>query len=103
MTPPPVRRGPEPRPPAVARLGWWWLVIAGFAGGVGWAATDHLLRATVTLGGSCLLGALLRLVLPPRLAGGLITRSRGFDVTLLIVFGAALLAAGFALDLRARV
>ncbi len=103
MSPTPRRRGPEPRPPAVGRLGLWWLVAAGFAGGVVWAATDHMLRATVTMAGACGLGALLRLVLPPRLAGGLVTRNRTLDVLLLLVLGGALAAAGFALDLRARI
>lgn len=94
---------PEPRPPAVTQLGPWWLVALGVVAGIVWAATDHMLRATVTLGAACLLGAGLRLVLPARRAGGLITRSRPFDVLALLVLGAALLAAGFALDLRARV
>lgn len=103
MSPTPRPRGPEPRPPAVARLGVWWLVAVVFAAGVAWAATDHLLRATVTMAGGCGLGAMLRMVLPPRLAGGLVTRNRVLDVVLLLVIGAALAAAGFALDLRARV
>lgn len=94
---------PEPRPPAVTQLGPWWLVALGVIAGIVWAATDHMLRATVTLGAACLLGAGLRLVLPARRAGGLITRGRPFDVLALLVLGAALLAAGFALDLRARV
>ncbi len=81
----------------------WWVVALAFVGGIAWAATDHLLRATVTLGGGCLLGALLRLVLPGRAAGGLVARSRAVDVFTLAALGAALLAAGFALDLRARV
>ncbi|WP_048699580.1 DUF3017 domain-containing protein, partial [Nostocoides australiense] len=92
-----------PRPPAVTQLGPWWLVALGVIAGIVWAATDHMLRATVTLGAACLLGAGLRLVLPARRAGGLITRGRPFDVLALLVLGAALLAAGFALDLRARV
>ena len=94
---------PEPRPPAVVHLGVWWLFGIGIAVGIAWAATDHMLRATLSLGGACLLGAFLRLVLPARRAGGLVTRSRAFDVIVLIAFGAAILATGFTLDLRARV
>ncbi|MBK6886749.1 MAG: DUF3017 domain-containing protein [Tetrasphaera sp.] len=103
MTADPRRRGPEPRPPAVSRLGWWWVVAVCFAIGVGWAATDHMLRATVTMAASCGIGAALRLVLPPRLAGGIVSRSRTLDVLLLLLLGGAIAAAGFALDLRARV
>ncbi len=94
---------PEPRPPAVARLGVWWVVALAIVVGVAWAATDHFLRATVTLAVGCLVGALLRLVLPPERAGGLVIRSRVADVLVLTVLGVALLATGFALDLRARV
>ena len=94
---------PEPRPPIVARLGIWWLIAAIAVSGIAWAATDHMLRATLSLGGACLAAAALRLVLPPERAGGLITRSRGLDVLLLVVLGAAVLFAGYALDLRARI
>lgn len=94
---------PEPRPPIVAHLGIWWLIAAVAASGIAWAATDHMLRATLSLGGACLAAAALRLVLPPERAGGLIIRSRGLDVLLLVVLGAAVLFAGYALDLRARI
>ena len=90
-------------PPSPARLGVWWVVALAIVVGVAWAATDHFLRATVTLAVGCLVGALLRLVLPPERAGGLVIRSRVADVLVLTVLGVALLATGFALDLRARV
>lgn len=93
----------EPRPPAIVRLGVWWVVALGIAAGVLWAATDHMLRATVTIAGSCLLGGVLRAVLPENRAGGLLTRWRWLDVLTLILLGVAVGAAGFALDLRARV
>lgn len=93
---------PEPRPPVMAQLGVWWLVAAVAVSGIVWAAMDHMLRATISLGGACLLGAVLRLVLPDRRAGGLVTRGRAVDVLLLAGFGVAVLATGFALDLRAR-
>ncbi|MEI2777408.1 MAG: DUF3017 domain-containing protein [Tetrasphaera sp.] len=102
-TPAPSGRRSEPRPPAVGRLALWWLVAAAFAAGVLWAVTDHMLRATVTMGASLVLGAVLRLTLPARAAGGLVTRGRAFDVIFLVLLAAAVLAAGFALDLRARV
>ena len=78
-------------------------VEAAGLSGIIWAATDHMLRATASLGGACLLGALLRLVLPDRRAGGLVARGRIVDVVLLAAFGMAVLVAGFSLDLRARV
>ncbi|GAA1777049.1 DUF3017 domain-containing protein [Nostocoides vanveenii] len=94
---------PEPRPPAVARLGAWWVVAAILASGIGWAVTDHMLRATVSVAAACALGGVLRLVLQPTRAGGLVVRGKAVDVTLLWVFAAVVLLAGFALDLRARV
>lgn len=94
---------PEPRPPAVARLAAWWLVAAALAMGIGWAVTDHMLRATVSIAGACALGGVLRLVLPAPRAGGLVVRGKAFDSALLWALAAAVLVAGFALDLRARV
>lgn len=94
---------PEPRPPAVARLGAWWGVAAVLASGIGWALTDHMLRATVSIAAACVMGGVLRLVLPPARAGGLVVRGKAFDVALLWVFAGVVLVAGFALDLRARV
>lgn len=99
----PPRRPKEPRPPPVGRLALWWLVAGSFAGGVVWAVTDHLLRATLTMGGALVLGALLRLTVPDRAAGGLVNRGKAVDIVILLLLAAALLAAGFALDLRARV
>jgi Protein of unknown function (DUF3017) len=50
------------------------------------------------IGGAALLaGAVVRLVLPARLAGLLATRKRATDVLTLAVFGAGLLAAGLVL------
>lgn len=93
----------EPRPPAIANLATWWLVAAGVVAGIGWAVTDHMLRASVTLACACFLGAGMRALLPDDLAGGLVARRRWLDVVTLVVLGLAVGIAGGVLDLRARV
>ena len=94
---------PEPRPPTTTRLGAWWLVVAGLVVGILFSATDHHLRATVTLSASCLLGAVLRAFLPAERAGGLVVRRRWLDVLTLVVLGVAVGAIGRSMNLHPHV
>lgn len=65
------------------------LAVAGL--GVALAAlADWQVGATV-LGLSLLLGAALRLTLPPATAGALVVRTRGLDAALMLAVGFALL------------
>ena len=66
------------------------VVFLGLAGIVYAAAFHYWRRGLYVVAGACLLGALLRLVLPARQVGSLAVRSRGVDVVTLAVLGAAL-------------
>lgn len=88
---------PEVRPPATSALGAWWVVVLAGATGLGLLALDRLRWAVVALAISLWLGAAIRAVVPERTAGGLVVRSRAFDVVALVVLGAAVLTAGLAL------
>ena len=91
------------RPPLdVPPLAAWWLVAAGVTVGMLFLATDHVLRATLCLGGSLLLAAALRLTVRGSTMGGIAVRGPLVDVITLVVLGAAVLVSGFTLDLTAR-
>jgi hypothetical protein len=115
--PPPLRPAPPPLRPqarghrhrttsrAVARpeaterpwfLSWlpYLLVLAGIATGlaVAWNASRDALTGAAVIAGTLLFAALARLVLPPRYAGPLCTRSRAYDVLALTVLGGGVLA-----------
>ncbi|HVF05816.1 MAG TPA: DUF3017 domain-containing protein [Frankiaceae bacterium] len=66
------------------------VVVVGL-GGVLYAAVFHYWRRGVYIvAAACVLGALLRLVLPARRVGSLAVRTRAVDVVTLLVLGAAL-------------
>ncbi|MEO7070942.1 MAG: DUF3017 domain-containing protein [Nostocoides sp.] len=90
----------EPRPPVAPGLGVWWIVAVGLVGGVAFSATDHHLRATVMLSGSCLLAGVLRAVLPQRRAGGLVVRRQWLDVAMLVALGVAVGVIGRSMNLH---
>lgn len=70
-------------------LGVWWLAVAGLLV-AGLLLVGESLRAYgVALGGTLVLLALLRAVLPQRHAGGLSVRGRWVDVATLLVLGTA--------------
>lgn len=92
----------EVRPPTTKSLGLWWVVAVGAVVAMGFVWADHMLRATTALGGSLLIAAIIRTVAPQDRAGGLVVRSRVFDVIIFVVFAVAVLASGFTLDLRSR-
>ncbi|QOK22046.1 DUF3017 domain-containing protein [Janibacter indicus] len=91
------------RPPLdVPALAAWWVVAAGVAVGMLFLATDHVLRATLCVGGSLLLAALLRVTVRGSTMGGIAVRGPLVDVITLVVLGVAVLVSGFTLDLSAR-
>ena len=65
----------------------WWVVVLAGATGLGLLALDRLRWAVVALAISLWLGAAIRAVVPERTAGGLVVRSRAFDVVALVVLG----------------
>lgn len=86
-------------PASAGRLRWWWVLSAGLAVALYLMGTTHLLRGTAMMGGTLVLAALIRLVLPSEAAGALAVRSKWLDVLLLVVAAAAVLVAGFTLNL----
>lgn len=91
--------GPEPDvPPLVG----WWVIAAGVVVGLLFVLTDHVLRATAVVGATLVLAAVLRAVLPPERAGGLVVRSRAIDVTTLVVLAVLVVVSGFTLDMTPR-
>lgn len=93
----------QERPPPVGRLRLWWVVAAGVVAALVLAATDHMLRATVVLSGSLLVGALVRALATAHWTGGLQVRRRHTDVIILLVLAVAVAISGFTLDLTAKV
>jgi hypothetical protein len=85
-----ARAGRPLRPSWLAYL----LVLAGVAIGMviaSYSSRDALTGIAV-IAGALLAAALARLVLPPRYAGPLCTRSRTYDVLALTVLGGSVLA-----------
>jgi hypothetical protein len=83
-----ARQGPVP--------GSWLLyliVLAGVAIGlfIIWQGSPNAARGAGLVGGSLLVAALARLVLPPRYAGRLSSRGKTSDVLAFAAFGAAVL------------
>lgn len=70
------------------------LVLAFFAAGVVLVATRHWRRGSVMIGGSMVMAAVLRLLLPERLAGLLVVRSKVFDVAWCTGVGVAVMVLG---------
>ncbi|UUZ44064.2 DUF3017 domain-containing protein [Janibacter limosus] len=83
-------------------LSAWWVIFAGPVVGLLFVLTDHMLRATVSLGGALLLAAVLRVALPGSGVGGIAVRGPVVDVVLLVLLGVAARVSGFTLDLAAR-
>jgi Protein of unknown function (DUF3017) len=85
-----------PDAPAVRGLAWlpYLIVLAGVAAGlfVAWQGSRFAGRGAVLVGGTLLAAAAARLVLPPRFAGLLASRSKALDATAFAVLGTAVLA-----------
>ncbi len=67
------------------------LVLVGMLASMGLVASGNWRRGAFALGACVTLAALLRAVLPPRIAGLLVLRSRWFDMTLLLISGMAIM------------
>lgn len=94
---------PQVRPALDARpLAAWWAIFAGVVIALLFILTDHMLRATLSLGGVLLVAAVLRVSIPGSKAGGIAVRGPLIDVLTLVVLGVAVLVSGFSLDLTAR-
>jgi hypothetical protein len=71
-------------------------VLLVVAAGLVLALLDHWRRGSAVLAAAAALAAVLRLVLPTRIAGVLAVRSRRFDVTFLLALTALLVAMALA-------
>ena len=80
-------------------LGAWWLLAAGFVGGLIYIGSGHLLRGGYVIAGALVLSAVLRLVLPTAAAGGLAVRSKATDVVVMLALGVAVLTIVNVVDL----
>lgn len=80
----------------------WWVLALGVVVALGFVATDHMWRASATLSATLVLAAVLRVILPVELAGGLVVRRMAIDVALLLALAIAVAALGFTLDLTIR-
>jgi hypothetical protein len=92
--------GPQ-RGPVALVLTWlpYLIVLAGAATGLFVASlgSRHAGRGAAVVGGALLVAAAARLVLPPRYAGLLASRSKAQDVAAFAVLGAAVLAVAVSL------
>lgn len=89
--------------PVMEHLNLWWVLAAGSVVGLAFAAADHMWRCWATFAGTLILCAVLRVVLPDPVCGGLVVRRRWVDVATLAFFGLAIGIIGFQLDLTALV
>lgn len=85
-----------------ARFGALWLVAAALISGLAVIGLGHVRWGGFVVAGTLVAAALLRLMLPRALAGGLVVRSRPADVVFLLGMGLALFVIVMVLDLRPR-
>lgn len=86
----------------VPPLAAWWVIAAGIVVGLLFVLTDHVLRATAVFGATLVLAAVLRILLSPDRAGGLVVRSQFLDALTLVVLAGLVLLSGFTLDMTPR-
>lgn len=86
----------------LTRLGLWWLCASGALAGLLVGFAGRLLVGSYVVAASLVAAAGMRLVLPPRRAGGLRVRARLLDVATLLILAAALVVAVNLVDLRRR-
>lgn len=80
-------------------LGLWWVLPIGLVA-AGWLLLEGRVRLSgYTMGGTLALAALLRLLLPRDMVGGLMVRSRTWDVLVLLglAIGVTVISAALAL------
>jgi Protein of unknown function (DUF3017) len=86
-----------------ARIGALWLIAAVLILGLAVIGFGQVRWGGLVVAGAMFAAALLRLMLPPARAGGLVVRSRPADVMFLLGMAVALFVIVIALDLRPRV
>jgi hypothetical protein len=75
---------------------WPLLIVLGVvAAGLGLVIAQHWRMGTAVIGGGLCIAAMERALLPGRVAGLLQVRSRVFDVSFLLVIGAAVILLAF--------
>ncbi len=89
-------------PRELTRLGLWWGAAAGTLAGLGFVLGGRTLVGAYLVGLSLVGGAVARLVLPPKVSGGLVVRGRIVDVVTLVLLAVALFTAITLVDLRRR-
>jgi hypothetical protein len=87
------RARPKPGTTRLANLPYA-LVLIVILGGLGWTSLGprHVVSGMLPVASAVLVAAVLRLVLPDRRAGLLLSRRRVFDVLVLAGLGASILA-----------
>jgi Protein of unknown function (DUF3017) len=83
-----------------ARFGSLWLVAPALISGLAMIGLGHVRGGGFVLASTMFVAAMLRLILPPAQAGGLVVRSRAADVTFLLGMAVALFVIVVTLDLR---
>jgi hypothetical protein len=86
-----------------ARFGALWIVAAAVICGLAMIGLGQVRVGGLIVAGAMFVGATFRLVLPAARAGGLVVRSRSFDVLFLLGMAISLFGIVIALDLRPRV
>lgn len=91
---------PLPRWWSTQPLGLWWLLPLGLGGAL-WVLLDGRLRLFgYAVGATLAAAALLRLVLPRDRVGGLMVRSRAWDVITLLALAGAIVTVSAILVIR---
>lgn len=81
-------------------LGLWWLLPIGLTVAVIVLFTTGIRQSTYVIAGTLVLCAILRLILPREKVGGLLVRSKAWDVLTLLVLAAAVTVVGANLIIR---
>ena len=84
------------------RFGALWLVAALMISGLAVIAFGNVRLGGCVVAGSLVAAATFRLLLPPARAGGLVVRSRLFDVMFTLGMGLAMFVVVIAVDLTPR-
>lgn len=85
------------------RLAAWWIFAVGVVGAVAFGATAHPLRATYAFTAALVVAGVLRALLSPPTAGGLVVRSRVVDVLTLSVLAVAVGVIGQTMNLHPHI
>jgi hypothetical protein len=84
------------------KLGWWWVATPVLVLGLVAFALDEVRLAGYLMAAGVGVAALVRLVLPTALSGGLAVRSKLVDVLTMTAFAVAIAVVTRLLDLRPR-